>query len=82
MSNYRGDGHCLLCGAETKRTCKYCNQCRKDIRVKTWNNIHLKRKADKRKKESKKPLLSFSEVVKMADAAGMSYGKYCLKHGI
>lgn len=53
MSNYRGDGHCLLCGAETKRTCKYCNQCRKDIRVKTWKNIHLKRKADKHKKNQR-----------------------------
>ena len=82
MSAYKGNGKCLVCGAPTKRTCKYCDKCRSDIKVKAWKKVHARRNADKQKEEPKKPVLSFSDVVKLADAAGMSYGKYCLKYGI
>lgn len=50
----------------------YCDKCRKIIR----------NKASIRCKNKKKHKPTFIEIVRMADAEGLSYGKYCLKYGI
>lgn len=50
----------------------YCDECRKIIR----------NEASIRCKNKKKYKPTFVEIVRMADAEGLSYGKYCLKYGI
>lgn len=51
---------------------KHCDECRKIIR----------NEASIRCKNKKKHKPTFVEIVRMADAEGLSYGKYCLKYGI
>ena len=50
----------------------YCDKCRKIIR----------NEASIRCKNKKKHKPTFVEIVRMADAAGLSYGKSCLKYGV
>lgn len=66
---------CIRCGAPTFPNRAYCDCCRNKRRSEVWE---VTRKAKKNEKKQ----MSFLDIVKAADAAGMSYGKYCLKYGI
>lgn len=70
-----GDITCKRCGVTwygPKCGKLYCDKCRKIVN----HEKYIKRKNKKKHK------LTFSEIVKMADAEGLSYGKYCLKYEI
>ena len=85
MSNYKGNGHCIKCGALTTTTSKYCYECRRVIRRIAKRQSLDERKAEQDAAEAAKPkkqIIPLAEVVHLADAAGMSYAKYCLKYGI
>lgn len=56
-----------------------CDRCRRMVRIEARQAYERKRREQK---QNKKPVLTFSDVVKLADAEGLSYGKYCLKYGI
>lgn len=61
---------------------RYCDDCRKKVNYeKMYACVKRKRESEELKKEEKQEL-SLTEVVRLADAAGMSYAKYCLKYGI
>lgn len=85
MATYKGDNHCIVCGAWTPTTCRYCSDCRKSVRRAVRQKTINKKKAEEnlpKMEKPKKPIAPLSEVVRLADAAGMSYAKYCLKYGI
>lgn len=56
-----------------------CNSCYRKIQIKISENAKNK---DKPKANSAAKQIRFHEIVKAADAEGLSYGKYCLKHGL
>ena len=70
-----GDITCNRCGVTwhgPKCGRLYCDKCRKIIR----------NEASIRSKNKKKHKPTFVEITRLADAEGLSYGKYCLKYGI
>ena len=85
MANYKGNNHCIVCGEWTPTTCMYCPECRKSIRRAVRQKTISERKVEQEVLEAEKPkkqIVPLVEVVRLADAAGMSYAKYCLKYGI
>lgn len=75
---------CVCCGRaliNVKCNVKYCDECRNLIK-----NGNIDRIITKENQFQEKPKTivkhSFAEVIKLAQEAGMSYGKYCLKYGI
>lgn len=85
MPTYKGNGHCIKCGAWTPTTCMYCPECRRVVRSAVRQRTINERKAEQEVAEAAKPkkqIIPLADVVRMADAAGMTYAKYCLKYGI
>lgn len=75
---------CVCCGRtliNVKCNVKYCDECRNLIKNGNIDRIITK---ENQLKEKQKTIVkhSFAEVIKLAQEAGMSYGKYCLKYGI
>ena len=75
---------CVCCGKlmiNVKCNVKYCDECKELIK-----NGRIERIIEKEKQKNEKSKMtvkhSLAEVMKAATAAGMSYGKYCLKYGI
>lgn len=56
-----------------------CNSCYRKIQMKISENA---KNRGKPKTDSIAKQIQFYEIVKAADAEGLSYGKYCLKHGL
>lgn len=79
MPTIRGNGYCKVCGVPAAVNHEYCDHCRRMVRIEARQAYERKRREQER---SKKLVLTFSDVVKLADAEGLSYGKYCLKYGI
>lgn len=69
---------CKGCGEtfETKRVKTYCSE-----RCRMYANGRGKLKIEG-KEEKKKPLYTLSQVVALANAAGITYGKYVQMHNI
>lgn len=75
---------CVCCGRvliNVKCNVKYCDECRGLIKNGNIDRIITK---ENQLKEKPRTVVkhSFAEVIKLAQEAGMSYGKYCLKYGI
>lgn len=75
---------CVCCGRvliNVKCNVKYCDECRNLIKNGNTDRIITK---ENQLKEKQRTVVkhSFAEVIKLAQEAGMSYGKYCLKYGI
>lgn len=75
---------CVCCGRtliNVKCNVKYCDECRNLIKNGNIDRIITK---ENQLQEKPKTIVkhSFAEVIKLAQEAGMSYGKYCLKYGI
>ena len=79
MPTIRGNGPCRVCGSPAAVNHEYCDRCRRMVRIEARQAYERKRREQKR---NEKPVLIFSDVVKLANAEGLSYGKYCLKYGI
>ena len=80
----RKDKICLCCGKKMKNVCcnvKYCNECKKLIKNGNIGRIIIKERPPEKEVEHVVKH-SFADVVKAANAEGLSYGKYCLKYGI
>ena len=76
---------CVCCGKEminVKCNVKYCDNCRELIKNGNIKRILSKDKEYAEEHKKKKCTLSLLEITRLADAAGMSYAKYCLKYGI
>ena len=76
---------CDLCGVEfygATNGRKYCDNCRKAIAGERKKNAREKYRIEKEKTSKQTRLNTVCEVTRLADAEGLSYGKYCLKYGI
>ena len=79
-----GEITCKLCGVSwygPKCGKLYCDKCRKKVDAEK-SGAYAKRKATKNRAKENKKHLSLLEIVRLADAEGMTYAKYCMKHGI
>lgn len=79
----RVDKTCVLCGAQMVRVhynAKYCESCRRTMRNSTkarWAEITAGHSpADRRKGPT------LRQIVRQAAAEGLSYGQYCVRHGL
>ena len=76
---------CLECGKvilDARWNQKYHPKCyKKAANRKEYERlkIHHSKNDDQ---QPKKPSISIDEIMKAADAEGLQYGKYCLKHGL
>lgn len=82
-----GDIYCQRCGVTwhgPKCGIKYCEKCRTIIAREKSKNCNAKRREQERAEKNckEKGRDTFHDIVKKADAEGLSYGKYCLKYGI
>lgn len=76
---------CKLCGAEFEavgHSAKFCTNCKK-IKAREYNRKcymkkHFGADAAESYEAAKKSQASLKEIVRQADAAGMSYGQYVL----
>lgn len=72
-----GNIRCFNCGCDFYGPLSgtlYCKSCRKIINHQNDKKSKNKAEVEKRNK--------VREITKLADAEGLSYGKYCLKYGI
>jgi hypothetical protein len=59
---------------------KYCKECRRIVNREKVARCNQKKRAEKESKDKTRE--AFLDIVRKADAEGLSYGHYCLKHGI
>jgi hypothetical protein len=59
---------------------KYCKECRRIVDIEKVNRCNQKKQEEKESKDKTREALL--DIVRKADAEGLSYGHYCLKHGI
>jgi hypothetical protein len=59
---------------------KYCKECKRIVDIEKVNSCNQKKQAEKESKDKTREALL--DIVRKADAEGLSYGHYCLKHGI
>ena len=78
-----GELTCQRCGTTwygPKCGMKYCKECRRIVdREKA---VRCKQEKQKQHNAKDKAREAFLDIVRKADAEGLSYGHYCLKHGI
>lgn len=67
---------------------KYCNKCRDEVHMETWESVKRERRKaaeeEMRQKKLKKKKYtgpSVAEINKAAEELGMSYGQYVSKYG-
>lgn len=78
-----GELSCQRCGITwygPKCGMKYCKECRRIVNREKVARCNQKKRAEKESKD--KTCEAFLDIVRKADAEGLSYGHYCLKHGI
>lgn len=59
----------------------YCEECKKIVNAEKQKAFRQKQKQAQQEKEAPK-IIRIGEIVKLAEAEGLSYGKYCLKYGL
>lgn len=72
---------CVICGKPTNRarTIKYCSkECYEESRRRVFREGRIK----KTEKKPKKPVLSISEICKLAAEEHLTYGQYVEKYGV
>lgn len=75
----RGLVHCTRCGKQWYGPLcgvKYCESCKKIVAAERSKKMVEKKEAEARGNNR------VLEITRLADAEGLSYGKYCLKYGI
>ena len=80
-----GEISCQRCGITwygPKCGVKYCEECRKVVARERNKKAREKYHIEKEKANKQTRLNAVREITKLADAEGLSYGHYCLKHGI
>lgn len=78
-----GELTCQRCGTTwygPKCGIKYCKECRRMVNREKVARCNQKKQAEKESKDKTRE--AFLDIVRKADAEGLSYGHYCLKHGI
>lgn len=78
-----GELSCQRCGITwygPKCGMKYCKECRRIVNREKVARCNQKKRAEKESKDKTRE--AFLDIVRKADAEGLSYGNYCLKHGI
>lgn len=77
----RAEATCVICGKPTNRakTIKYCSkECYIEARKRMFREARIK----KAEKKPKKPVLSISEICRLAAAEHLTYGQYVEKYGV
>ena len=78
-----GELTCQRCGITwfgPKCGMKYYKNCRRIVDREKVNRCNQKKREQKDAKDKARE--TFLDIVRKADAEGLSYGHYCLKHGI